>query len=45
MDVIRAFVFGNTNESLIHELGRNKPQTTRELLDLATSHTSGEEAI
>ena len=34
-----------TNEALIHELRRSKSRTTRELLDLATSHASGEEAI
>jgi hypothetical protein len=43
-DVIGAFISGTTNESLVHELGRNKPRTTWELLDLATSHASGEEA-
>jgi hypothetical protein len=44
-DVIRAFISGMTNEALIHELGRCKPQTMWELLDLATSHTSGKEVI
>ena len=44
-DVIGAFIFGTTNEALIHKHGRNKPQTMRELLNHATSHASGEEAI
>jgi inhibitor of KinA sporulation pathway (predicted exonuclease) len=39
-DVIGAFISSTTNEALVHELGRNKPRTTRELLDLATSHAS-----
>ena len=44
-DRIRAFISGMTNEALVHELGHNKPRMTRELLDLTTSHASGEEAI
>jgi inhibitor of KinA sporulation pathway (predicted exonuclease) len=44
-DVIGVFIFGMTNEALIHELGRCKPQTTRELLDLATSHATCEKAV
>jgi hypothetical protein len=35
--VIEAFISGTTNESLVHELGRNKPRTTRELFNLATN--------
>ena len=42
-DVIRAFIFGMTNEALVHELRRNKPRMIQELLDLATSHVSDEE--
>ena len=34
-----------TYESLVHKLGRKGPRTTKELLDIATSHTSGEEAV
>ena len=44
-DVISAFLSGTTCESLIHKLGCLKPQTTRDLLDVATNHTSGEEAV
>ena len=43
-DMIIAFISGTTNEALIHELGRCKPWTTRELLYLATSHASSKEA-
>jgi hypothetical protein len=43
--VIEAFISRTTIESLIHELGHNKLRTTRELLDLVTSHASGEEAV
>jgi len=44
-DVIRAFLLGTTYESLVHKLGRKGPQTTKELLDIVTSHASGEEAV
>jgi len=30
---------------LVHKLGCRGPQTTKELLDIATSHTSREEAL
>jgi hypothetical protein len=45
VDVIRAFISDTTNEALVHELRHCKPRTTRELLDLATSHASSEEAV
>ena len=44
-DVIGAFLSGMTYESLVHKLGRKGPQTTKELLDIATSHALGEEAV
>ena len=34
-----------TYESLVHKLGRKGLRTTKELLDIATSHASGEEAV
>ena len=43
--MIGAFLSGTTCESLVHKLGRRGPQTTKELLDIATSHASGEEAV
>jgi hypothetical protein len=43
--MIGAFIFGTTNEAFIHELRHYKPRLMRELLDLVTSHASGEEAI
>jgi hypothetical protein len=43
--VISAFWDGTTFRSLVHELGREKPKTTMELLNIATRHTSGEEAV
>ena len=43
--MIGAFISSTTNEALVHELGRNKPRTMQELLDLATSQASGEEAV
>jgi hypothetical protein len=30
---------------LVHELSRKQPKTTKELLDIATWHTSGEVAV
>ena len=36
---------GTTCESLVHKLGCKGPRTTKELLDIATSHASGEEAV
>ena len=44
-DVIGAFLSETTYESLVHKLGRSGPQTTKELLDIATSHAFGEEAV
>jgi hypothetical protein len=44
-NAIRAFLSGTTCESLVHELGCKSPRTTKELLDIATSHASGEEAV
>jgi hypothetical protein len=31
--------------TLVHELGREWPKTTKELLDIATRHASVEEAV
>jgi len=44
-DVIEAFLSGITCKSLVHKLRRKGPRTTKELLDIATSHASGEEAV
>jgi len=44
-NVIGAFLSGTTCEFLVHKLGRRGPRTTKELLDIATSHASGEEAV
>ena len=44
-DIISAFLSGTNYESLIHKLGCLKPRTTRDLLDVATNHASGEEAV
>jgi len=44
-DVVSAFRFGTTCTTLIHKLGRKKPRSTRELLDIATDHADGEEAV
>ena len=45
MDIISAFLSGTTYESLIYKLGCLKPRTTCDLLDVATNHASGEEAV
>ena len=44
-DVIEAFWSGTTYEFLVHKLGHKGPRTTKELLDIMTSHASGEEAV
>lgn len=44
-DVIGAFLSGTTCESLVHKLGHKVPQTTKELLDIATNHASIKEAM
>ena len=44
-DIIGAFLSGTTCESLVHKLGRKGPWTTKELLDIVTSHASGDEAV
>ena len=44
-NVISTFLSRTTYESLIHKLGCLKPRTTRDLLNVATNHTSGEEAV
>jgi hypothetical protein len=44
-DAISAFQNGTTCTSLIHRLRRCTPRTTRELLDIVSNHTDGEEAV
>jgi hypothetical protein len=44
-DAISAFRNGMTCTSLIHQLGRRMPCTTLELLDIASNHADGEEAV
>ena len=44
-DIIGAFLSGTTCESLVHKLGCKGPWTTKELLDIMTSHASDEEAV
>jgi hypothetical protein len=44
-DAISAFQNGTTCTSLIHRLGCRTPRTTRELLDIASNHANGEEAV
>ena len=44
-DVIGAFLSGTTCESLVHKLGHKGPRTTKELLDIATSHASRVEVV
>jgi hypothetical protein len=34
-----------TSETLVHKLGRKSPQTTKELLYIATTHALGEGAV
>jgi hypothetical protein len=43
--MIGAFLSETTCESLVHKLGHRGPWTTKELLDIATSHASREEVV
>ena len=43
--MIGAFLSGTTCESLVHKLGCKGPRTTKELLNIATSHALGEEVV
>ena len=44
-DIIGAFLSRTTCESLVYKLGHKGPRTTKELLDIATIHASGKEAV
>jgi hypothetical protein len=44
-DVVSAFWDGTTCCTLVHKFGRKQPETIKELLEIATRHTSGEEAV
>jgi len=44
-DVILAFVSGTTSRDLVRELGRNRPQTVDELMDIVANYAVGEEAV
>ena len=44
-DVILAFVSGTTSRDLVRELGRNRPQTVDELMDVVANYVAGEEAV
>jgi hypothetical protein len=44
-DIISVFWSGTTCRTLVHVLGLYQPKTTKELLDIATWHASGEEAV
>jgi len=44
-DIILAFVSGTTSRDLVRELGRNRPQTVDELMDVVANYTAGEEAV
>jgi hypothetical protein len=44
-NIISAFISGTTNETLVHKMGQKSMWTIKELLDIATSHTSREDAV
>jgi hypothetical protein len=44
-DAISAFQNGMICTSLIHQLGRCMPRTTRELLNITSNHVDGEEVV
>jgi hypothetical protein len=44
-EIAHAFLEGTTCRDLVRELGRSPPVDSNELFDIATSFTSGEEAV
>jgi hypothetical protein len=44
-EIVHAFLEGTTCRDLVRELGRSLPADSNELLDIATSFASGEEAV
>jgi hypothetical protein len=44
-DIIGMFLSRTTCETLVHKLGCKRLRTTRELLDIATSHASSKQAV
>ena len=44
-NVILAFVSGTTCRDLVRELGRNRPQTVDELMDVVANYAAGEEVV
>jgi hypothetical protein len=44
-EIVHAFLEGTTCRDLVRELGRSPPVDSNELFDIATSFTSGEEAV
>jgi hypothetical protein len=44
-NVISVFLSETTYETLVHKLGRKSPRTTKELLDITTSHASSEDTV
>ena len=44
-DVILAFVSGTTYKDVVWQLGRNRPQTMDELMDVVANYLAGEEAV
>jgi hypothetical protein len=44
-DVISTFWSGTTYQTFVHKLSYDQLKTTNELLDIATYHTFGEEAV
>lgn len=43
--MVSAFTYNTTNEALAHKLGRGRPRTTADLLDIATKFVDGEDAL
>jgi hypothetical protein len=44
-EIVHAFLEGTTCRDLVRELGRSPPADSNELFDIATSFSSGEEAV
>jgi hypothetical protein len=44
-DVIITFILGTMSKTLVHKLRHKSPRTMKELMDIATTHTSGEDMV
>ena len=44
-DVVGSFIYGTNDKAIVRKLGCYKPQTIGKLMEIASDHASGEEAV